>query len=48
LKTNFSHIEFGIFGSPFATTWFIYSKQNLFPISKSNTFVWANREIFQE
>jgi hypothetical protein len=32
----------------FATTWFIFVKQILFPISKSNTLVWANREIFQE
>jgi hypothetical protein len=32
----------------FATTWFIFIKQILFPISKSNTLVWANREIFQE
>jgi hypothetical protein len=32
----------------FATTWFIFAKQILFPISKSNTLVWENREIFQE
>jgi hypothetical protein len=32
----------------FATTWFIFANQILFPISKSNTLVWANREIFQE
>jgi hypothetical protein len=32
----------------FATTWFIFTKQILFPISKSNTLVLANREIFQE
>jgi hypothetical protein len=32
----------------FATTWFIFAKQILFPISKSNTLVWANRETFQE
>jgi hypothetical protein len=32
----------------FVTTWFIFTKQILFPISKSNTLVWANREIFQE
>jgi hypothetical protein len=25
-----------------------FSNQILFPISKSNTLVWANREIFQE
>jgi hypothetical protein len=32
----------------FATTWFIFAKQILFPISKWNTLVWANRELFQE
>jgi hypothetical protein len=32
----------------FATTWFIFIKQIIFPISKSNTLVWTNREIFQE
>jgi hypothetical protein len=32
----------------FATTWCIFTKQILFPISQSNTLVWANREIFQE
>jgi hypothetical protein len=32
----------------FATTWFIFAKQILFPISKSSTLVWANRETFQE
>ena len=40
--------DFGIFGSLFATTWFVFANQILFPISKSNTLVWANREIFQE
>jgi hypothetical protein len=32
----------------FVTTWFIFARQILFPISKSNTLVWANRELFQE
>jgi hypothetical protein len=32
----------------FTTTWFIFTKQILFPKSKSNTLVWANQEIFQE
>jgi hypothetical protein len=40
--------DFGIFGSLFATTWFVFANQILFPISKSNTLIWANREIFQE
>jgi hypothetical protein len=49
LKTNlFLLMIFGIFGSLFATTWFVFANQILFPISKSNTLVWANREIFQE
>jgi hypothetical protein len=38
------YLRFGIF----ATTWFVFANQILFPISKSNTLVWANREIFQE
>jgi hypothetical protein len=42
------YLRFGIFGSLFATTWFVFANQILFPISKSNTLVWANREIFQE
>jgi hypothetical protein len=41
-------LRFGIFGSLFATTWFVFANQILFPISKSNTLVWENREIFQE
>jgi hypothetical protein len=32
----------------FATTWFIFANQILFPISKSNSLVRANREMFQE
>jgi phosphate/sulfate permease len=42
------HLVFGIFGLFFATTWFVFANQILFPISKSNTLVWANRKIFQE
>jgi hypothetical protein len=41
-------LRFGYFGSLFATTWFVFVKQIIFPISKSNTLVWSNREIFQE
>jgi hypothetical protein len=48
MKTKFSYLGFGIFGSFFATTWFVFANQILFPISKSNTLVWTNREIFQE
>jgi hypothetical protein len=33
------HLIFGIFGSLFATTWFVFANQILFPISKSNTLV---------
>jgi hypothetical protein len=32
-------LKFGIFGSFFATTWFVFANQNHFPISKSNTHV---------
>jgi hypothetical protein len=31
--------KFGIFGSFFATTWFVFVNQTQFPISKSNTLV---------
>jgi hypothetical protein len=41
-------LGFSIFGSFFATAWFVFANQILFPFSKSNTLVWANREIFQE
>jgi hypothetical protein len=40
--------KFGIFGSFFATTWFVFANQIHFLISKSNSLVWAQREIFQE
>jgi hypothetical protein len=30
------------------TTWFVFANQILFPTSKSNTLVWAHRELFQE
>jgi hypothetical protein len=42
------YLRFGIFGSLFATTWFVFANQIIFPISKSSTHVWADREIFQE
>jgi hypothetical protein len=48
LKTKLFLLYFGIFGSLFATTWFVFANQILFPISKSNTLVWAHRELFQE
>jgi hypothetical protein len=31
--------QIGIFGSFFATTWFVFANQNHFPIFKSNTHV---------
>jgi hypothetical protein len=31
--------KFGIFGSFFATTWFVFVNQTQIPISKSNTLV---------
>jgi hypothetical protein len=45
---NTFNLGFGIFRSLFATTWFVFANQIHFPISKSNTLVWAHREIFQE
>jgi hypothetical protein len=40
--------RFDIFGSFFATTWFVFANQIHFPIPKSNTLVWAQRGIIQE
>jgi hypothetical protein len=48
LRTNIVFTRFGIFGSFFATTWFVFANQIHFPISKSNSLVWAYREIIQE
>jgi hypothetical protein len=42
MKTKYLLLIFGIFGSFFATTWFVFAIQILFLISKSNTLVWAN------
>jgi hypothetical protein len=39
---------FGIYGSSFATTWFVFANQTQISISKSNTHVEAYREIFQK
>jgi hypothetical protein len=47
-RPNSFYLVFGIFGSFFATTWFVFANQILFPISKSNTLVCVNIEIFQE
>jgi hypothetical protein len=47
-RPNSLYLRFDIFGSFFATTWFVFANQILFPISKSNTLIWENREIFQE
>jgi hypothetical protein len=33
--------KFGIFGSIFATTWFVFANQTQFSISKSNSLVEA-------
>jgi hypothetical protein len=48
LRTKLSLTRFDIFGSFFATTWFVFANQIHFPISKSNSLVWVLREIFQE
>jgi hypothetical protein len=47
-RPNSFWLKFGIFGSFFATTWFVFASQIHFPISKSNSLVWALREIIQE
>jgi hypothetical protein len=47
-RPNFLYLGFGIFGSFFATTWFVFANQIHYPISKLNTVVWAHREIIQE
>jgi hypothetical protein len=48
LRPNFIHKGFWHIWITFATTWFVFANQILFPISKSNTLVWVNREILQE
>jgi hypothetical protein len=48
LNKNCFLFKFGIFGSFFATTWFVFANQLQFPISMSNTLVEASREVFQE
>jgi hypothetical protein len=47
-ETKFTHIGFWHIWITFATTWFVFANQFLFPISKSNMLDWAIREIFQE
>jgi hypothetical protein len=42
------NLKFGIFGSFFATTWFVFANQIHFPISKSNSLVWTLGEIIKE
>jgi hypothetical protein len=48
LRPNFSTLSIWHIWITFATTWFVFANQIFFPISKSNTLVWANREILQE
>jgi hypothetical protein len=40
-KLKFILIQFGIYGSSFATTWFVFVNQTQISISKSNTHVEA-------
>jgi hypothetical protein len=47
-RTNCLSIDFDVFGSIFATTWFVFANQIHFPISTTNSLVWAQREIIQE
>jgi hypothetical protein len=39
IENNLSLTRFDIFGSSFATTWFVFANQMYLPISKSNTLV---------
>jgi hypothetical protein len=39
IKLKFILIQFGIYGSSFATTWFVFANQTQNPISKSNPLV---------
>jgi hypothetical protein len=48
LMTKFSSLRIWHIWITFATTWFVFANQILFPISQSNTLVRANREMFQE
>jgi hypothetical protein len=48
LRPKFSTFSIWPIWITFATTWFGFANQIFFPISKSNTLVWANREILQE
>jgi hypothetical protein len=41
IKLKFILIRFGIYGSSFATTWFVFANQTPISISKSNTHVEA-------
>jgi hypothetical protein len=42
IKTDFEfYSNFGIYGSSFATTWFVFANQTQISISKSNTHVEA-------
>jgi hypothetical protein len=42
LRTKLS-LHNDIFGLFFATTWFVFANQIYFPISKSNSLIWAQR-----
>jgi hypothetical protein len=45
MKSKFSLQDLTYLDHSFAITWFIFANQIPFPISTSNTLVWANREI---
>ena len=48
IKLNLILIQFGMYGSSFATTWFVFANQTQISISKSNTHVEAYRELAQK
>jgi hypothetical protein len=47
IKLKFILIQFCIYGSSFAATWFVFANQPQNPISKSNPLVETSREVFQ-
>jgi hypothetical protein len=48
IRSKFSTFSIWHIWITFATTWFVFENQILFPISKSNSLVWSNREILRE
>jgi hypothetical protein len=47
-EDNFNSLRIWYIWITFATTWFIFTKQIILPISMSKTLVLAKQNIFQE